>query len=155
MKNVSILQLSLGIVLLLSLAGCVSSDVLSADSAGENPNASDLNHDRLDGSSWDLYSYRQSRLIEGTSFSITFEAGQVQGNAGCNSFFGSYSVDQNRIVFSALGMTEMACLEPEGLMDQEQALLAFLGDSKTFELSDGRLKFFRADGEALILESLR
>ena len=46
-------------------------------------------------------------------------------------------------------MTEMACLEPEGAMQQEMLYLEFLGNAKTFMLTDGGLQIMRADGEAL------
>jgi len=154
MNKVSILKISIGAILLLSLAGCSPSGTLSANSTGDGP-PQDIINDPLDGSSWTLDSFRKSRLIEGTSFTLIFDSGQVQGNAGCNSFFGSYTEDKNRIAFSDLGMTEMACMAPEGLMDQEQALLALLGNAETFELSDGRLILSIANGETLVFESLR
>lgn len=154
MKKASILNVSLGIILLLGLAGCSLSGTLSSDSPGDRPQPN-ISNDRLNGSSWTLNSYRKSRLIEGTSFTLTFESGLVQGNAGCNSFFGSYAEDQNRIAFSDLGMTEMACMEPEGLMDQEQDLLTALGNGDTFELSDGRLIISTEEGEMLIFASSR
>ena len=44
---------------------------------------------------------------------------------------------------------EMACLEPEGVMEQETMFVGFLGDAQTFRLSDGGLQIVRLDGEAL------
>jgi hypothetical protein len=43
----------------------------------------------------------------------------------------------------------MACLEPEGVMDQELMFVGFLGDAKTFRFGDGGLQIFGSDGEAL------
>lgn len=39
---------------------------------------------------------------------------KVNGNGGCNSFFGTYTLqaDSNRISFSQIGSTRMACLKP-------------------------------------------
>ena len=39
---------------------------------------------------------------------------RVNGNGGCNSFFGTYELDSttNRISFSKIGATRMACLKP-------------------------------------------
>ena len=154
MNKVSIIKISFGTILLLSLAGCSPFGTLSTNSTGDGL-PQDIINDRLNGSSWTLDSFLKSRLIESTSFTLIFDSGQVQGNAGCNSFFGSYTEDKNRIAFSDLGMTEMACMAPEGLMDQEQALLAFLGNAETFELSDGRLILSISNGETLVFESLR
>lgn len=40
------------------------------------------------------------------------EENRVNGNGGCNSFFGSYELDAkvNRISFSNMGSTKMACM---------------------------------------------
>jgi heat shock protein HslJ len=121
--------------IILSLAACGG-----AGSAGGDP---------LDGTSWDLMAYRKSKPIPGATITATFEDGQVRGSAGCNSYFGSYQVDGDVINVGQLGMTEMACLEPEGVMDQELMYLDFLGDARTFRFSDGQLQIFRPDGEAL------
>ncbi|HRD54004.1 MAG TPA: copper resistance protein NlpE N-terminal domain-containing protein [Flavobacteriales bacterium] len=46
---------------------------------------------------------------------ITFDAKEKRatGNAGCNSFFGGYESDANgRLRFDKLGMTMMACMDP-------------------------------------------
>jgi heat shock protein HslJ len=39
---------------------------------------------------------------------------RVNGNGGCNSFFGSYELqaNSNRISFSKIGSTKMACIKP-------------------------------------------
>lgn len=103
----------------------------------------------LTGTTWDLYAYRRSSLIEDTNFTLTFSSDQVSGNAGCNLFFGAYQLDQEKIRFSDLGMTEMACMEPEGLMEQEQYLLEFLGSIQRFEKDADKLTLFREDGETL------
>ena len=66
--------------------------------------------DPLDGTSWELYAYRKSRPVEGTTLTIRFENGQVSGSAGCNSFGGSYQVNGEedcfwRNVFNADGLS--------------------------------------------------
>ena len=103
----------------------------------------------LAGTTWDLFAYRKSSLIEDTSFTLTFNKAQVSGNAGCNQFFGAYQRDQEKIWFSDLGMTEMACMEPDGLMEQEQYLLEFLENIQRFERDTDKLFLIRGDGEAL------
>lgn len=42
------------------------------------------------------------------------EENRVNGNGGCNSFFGTYEMqaNANRISFSKIGSTRMACMEP-------------------------------------------
>jgi heat shock protein HslJ len=46
-------------------------------------------------------------------------------------------------------MTEMYCMEPEGVMEQESLYLEMLGNAESFELSEGQLMIFMADGETL------
>jgi heat shock protein HslJ len=83
--------------------------------------------------------YGKTRPIPGTTITATFEDGQVRGSAGCNSYFGSYQVNGDKISVGQMGITEMACLEPEGVMDQELMFVGFLGDAKTFRFGDGGL----------------
>lgn len=53
--------------------------------------------DPLDDTSWELYAYRKSRPIEGSTLTISFEDGQIHGSAGCNSYGDSYKVDGGKI----------------------------------------------------------
>ena len=105
--------------------------------------------DPLEGTSWELVAYRKSKPIPGRSITATFEGGQISGSAGCNTYFGAYQVDGEKITISDLANTEMACLEPEGLMDQETLILGFLRDAQTFQVGDSQLMIFQSDGEAL------
>ena len=109
--------------------------------------------DPLDGTSWELYAFRKSSPIEGTEFTTSFEAGQVSGSGGCNQYGGSYIVEGNRLTIAEMYSTEMACLEPEGLMEQEAYLLEFLGSAVTYSIDTGRLLILRPDGEALTFDA--
>ena len=133
MKYVAVAAL-VGITIL-ALAACQR-----ADSAAGDP---------LDGTSGVLMAYRKTTPISGTTITATFEDGQVRGSAGCNSYSGSYQVSGDTITVGAVAITEMACLEPEGVMEQELLFVEFLTDARTFRLADGQLQTFRPDGEAL------
>jgi len=105
--------------------------------------------DTLGGNPWELYAIGKTFPIAGRPITITFEDGQVSGSAGCNSYGGSYQVNGDKIAFSEVFSTMMACPEPEGVMEQEMMFLQFLGDAQRFEMADGQLQVFRSDGEAL------
>jgi heat shock protein HslJ len=135
--------------MLIIVTSCGRTDSISTDAPDDKPADTYHSSPKLEGTSWDLYSFQKSSLIEGTSFTITFTADQATGNAGCNQFFGAYQIEKDRISFSGLGMTEMACMAPEGLMEQELVLLEFLSMVERLELSEGSLVLFRGDGEAL------
>jgi heat shock protein HslJ len=105
--------------------------------------------DPLRGTSWELVAIGQELPISGTTLTVTFKDGQVDGSTGCNAYFGAYSINGEQVTLSGLGMTEMACLDPAGVMDQELTFLQFLSDVQRFHLAAGELQLLRADGEAL------
>ena len=106
----------------------------------------------LEGVTWELTAINGNPPIEGTQPTLQFENGQASGNASCNSFGGEYEVEGDKIGFEALFMTEMFCMEPEGVMDQESAYLEMLGSAVTFELGGGVLTIVTGPGESLTFE---
>ena len=64
--------------------------------------------DPLDGTSWELYAYRKTRPIEGSTLTISFENGQVSGTSGCNSYGGSYEVHGEKLTVDEVFATLMA-----------------------------------------------
>jgi heat shock protein HslJ len=108
--------------------------------------------DPLDGTAWELAAYGETRPIPGTTLTAAFEDGGVRGSAGCNSYFGSYQVSGDQITVGDLAITEMACLEPEGAMQQETVYVKLLADAHTFRLVDGQLQVSTSGGEALTFD---
>ena len=78
------------------------------------------NGNELDGTSWKLLSYGERIPLEGRAITADFTASEISGSSGCNHYFGRYQVKGNRISIKSLAWTEMACLDPEGIMEQEQ-----------------------------------
>ena len=105
--------------------------------------------DPLNRTTWELYSIGKYSPIAGSKTTIRFEDGQVSGLGGCNQYGGEYKSSGQTLSFSMLHMTEMACMSPEGIMDQEQLFLQYLGDARSFEIVNGQLQISGADGEAL------
>lgn len=103
----------------------------------------------LEETSWVLSSYRKTTPIGTARPTISFKNGEISGSASCNHYGGSYEVDGNKISFGAMFMTEMYCVDPEGVMDQESLYLEMLGNAERFELSESQLVIFTADGESL------
>ena len=101
---------------------------------------------------WKLQYYRKSSAVEGVLATITFSDGKVNGSTGCNQFSGDYQVEGNdtgRLSISDLAITEMYCLEPAGLMDQEEFFFQTLSDAHRFEFSPDRLMIYQEGHEAL------
>lgn len=103
----------------------------------------------LDGTSWVLVTYSKNSPLAGTEPTLKFEGGQVSGSASCNSYGGSYIVDDSSLNFGDMFMTEMYCTDPEGIMDQENAYLQLLGQAHSYEIQDGTLVIFSGDHETL------
>ena len=135
MKGRHLATLTLATIILLSMAACTLPGLPTGDP--------------LKGTSWRLVTLGGAGLIPGSQITATFEDGQVHGSAGCNSYGGSYQVSGDRLTMDAIFMTEMACMDPQGVMDQERQYLEMLGMAQTFKLSGGQLQVFSAGGEVL------
>jgi heat shock protein HslJ len=106
----------------------------------------------LEGTSWQVLSYNNGKggvvsLIIGTEISANFgEDGQLTGNSGCNNYFAEYETDGDKISIGPAGATEMACLEPEGVMEQEGQYLAALGTADSYKIQGLNMEMRTSDG---------
>lgn len=73
---------------------------------------------------------------------------RVNGNSGCNSYFGPYEQEGTTLNFGVLASTEMACQEP--LMRAEIALYNAFGNTVTFQLENDILILKDAEGNDLL-----
>lgn len=88
--------------------------------------------------------------IDGTTMTAVFDPdGTVSGNAGCNTFSSDYSRGIDTLEFGEIAQTLMAC--DDGIMKQEQAFLAALKQTKTYELGKGTLDLRGADGALMVM----
>jgi len=107
----------------------------------------------LDGSAWVLTAINKNTVIIGNPPTLKFEGDMVSGNASCNIYSGSYQVEGETIDFGPLARTEMYCMEPEGVMDQEQTYLETLEAAQRLELTENVLTIYSADsGETLTFQ---
>jgi heat shock protein HslJ len=67
-----------------------------------------------------------------------FADGEISGRSACNSYFGTYEVDDGSIGVEGIGGTEMAC-DPPALMELEAAYLGALGGVEAFVVEGSRL----------------
>lgn len=112
----------------------------------------------LSGTQWQLVSYgtpgAEMPVIPGSSVTLTFDtAGQIGGHAGCNSYGGQYRIEDNRLVFSGVVSTLMACAD-DAVTNQEQAYLEALRSTGAYALTDNRLFIQYGSGQQLIFESV-
>jgi putative lipoprotein len=75
------------------------------------------------------------------------DSGRVSGFSGCNRFMGTYARTHNRLSFSQLASTMMAC--PEG-MDLEQRFLDALAGVSAYHLDGGGLALLDDQGKVIL-----
>jgi heat shock protein HslJ len=108
----------------------------------------------LEGTLWTLESYLNSQgelvaVLPDTEVTAEFQAGQVTGKAGCNSYFGSYESKDNSLTVGPIGVTEMYCA-PEELMTQEGDYLAALGSAASYHIAGDQLQIADAEGKTVL-----
>lgn len=95
----------------------------------------------LAGTKWDVISVNNGNngvvsVITGTTLTLAFgKDGGVNGNAGCNSFTGTYTSENNGLNIGPLASTQKLCSEPAGVMDQEAQYLAALQKAATYQIA--------------------
>ena len=109
---------------------------------------------QLSGTTWKLISYAGNIPLAGKNMTASFDAKEIQGSASCNSYFGTYRLKGDQISISGLGWTEMACMDPEGIMEQEQTIMKMLSESSSFSIQGNRLQITTSAGELLIFQQL-
>lgn len=113
----------------------------------------------LSGTSWIVTSYNNGReavvgVISDTEMTVSFgEDGELSGTAGCNNYFASYEVDAEAgtITIDQIGLTDMACEGPEGIMEQEQAFLTALATAATYRVQGNTLELRTADNALAVM----
>ncbi len=104
----------------------------------------------LKGTQWQLVMLGGETLLPDTAPSAEFTADQISGSAGCNTYFGTYAVSDSEFSFGDVANTEMWCMEPAGVMDQEQAFLAALASVASYRLTEGRLELLDGTGGVIL-----
>jgi len=106
----------------------------------------------LGGSRWIATMINNGRggvasLVEGTVVTAEFGTdGRVAGSGGCNQFSGGYTLEGDGLAIGPVASTRKACLEPEGVGQQESAYLAALALVATWSFREDRLQLRAADG---------
>jgi heat shock protein HslJ len=130
----------------------INDELILIDSKGNELARFDAVDQALEGTSWQVMSYNNGKggvtsLIIGTEISANFgEDGQLTGNSGCNSYFAEYEADGDNISIGTAAATEMACLEPEGLMEQEQQYLAALETAASYKIEGLSMEMRTSEG---------
>ncbi|MEM7127495.1 MAG: META domain-containing protein [Chloroflexota bacterium] len=110
----------------------------------------------LEGTPWQLVSMgaegNMVPPIAETMITLAFEGSTVEGDGGCNSYFGSYTVDGSSLSIELPASTLMFCESPAGVMEQEEAYILALNGATSFEIEGNELRILYQDG-VLIYQS--
>src|SRR4051812_24727062 len=102
------------------LSACGTSPGASG-AASPPPATSAASPSALAGTQWVLTGIEQNGvaqpLVQGTQLTLQFGEGSLGGQAGCNSFSGTYTVDGQTLTVSNLNQTMKAC--DTAIMQQE------------------------------------
>jgi len=101
----------------------------------------------LPGSAWEVTSFAGQTPLADHPITFEFDTeGNIAGDASCNRFGGSCTIEGNTMKVGPLRSTRRAC-EPE-IMAQEQKFLALLGAVTAWEIgADGTLVLRGEGGE--------
>lgn len=82
---------------------------------------------------------------------VNKEENSVNGFSGCNRYFGSYSLNQNKISFSKIGATKMFCANAIQ-NETEQKFLEALSKTNTYQISkSGTIELFDENNKKLLV----
>lgn len=132
MKYIMLLVFLLGLGI---TAGCVASGASAVS---------------LEQTGWQLEMLGTQPALTARPVTLTFQAdNHVGGEAGCNGYGGTYSLNGDQLTFSYLSSTLRACAEPE-FMEQEQKYLSSLAQTAGYKLEGNRLVILDAKGVNLL-----
>lgn len=91
-----------------------------------------------------------------TTLTLTFEeeSNKVSGFAGCNSFFGSYSVTNHNISFSQLAMTKKYCGD-NSINNLESQFIKVLNQTKSFKIEGKTLSLLDKSASVVLKANKR
>jgi len=134
--------LGLVCVAAIALAGCNAASSPSAAGGGAASPAggggasgtAPLTNPDLVGTEWVLGDL-PGQVLADIRPTISFSGdGTVSGNAGCNTFSGTYTVDGSNLTFGPLASTKIACEGAKGTL--ETAFLGAIQATTTYEITD-------------------
>lgn len=99
---------------------------------------------------WKLISLNNVGMDYGkAAIHFNIKENKVNGNTGCNSFFGSYTVNGDAITFSQMGSTKMACLDGDKMKIEDEILKILSSKNLRYDVAEQTLNFY--DGDKLVM----
>ena len=133
------------------LAGALGTSLLLGALPGMALAQEDTSELTPEGVEWTLSTLAGEAVPEGVETTLFLSGGEVVGNAGCNSYFGSYELSGDSLTFpNPFGATQKLC--EDEVMAVEDAYLPLLQETATFAFTDdGALELADANGEVQLV----
>jgi heat shock protein HslJ len=122
----------------------------SSDLAGTEWVLISLNGNVPDGDAPEGDALIEGALIEGTAITLRFDETVIKGSGGCNTYSGGYTASEDSLSLSDVVRTEMACPEPEGVFEQEQAYFRALDAVAHYHVDGDRLELRDGNGDQVL-----
>jgi uncharacterized lipoprotein YbaY len=100
---------------------------------------------------WLLVSLAGQTVIPGTQVTAEFNEGQVTGVSGCNNYNAPYQMSGENLTVGPAATTRMACVEPQGVMEQEAQYLSLLGSAATYRIESRQMSILDATGQVVLV----
>jgi heat shock protein HslJ len=106
----------------------------------------------LTGSAWEVTGLNNGReavvsLVADSKVTLAFGSdGLASGSAGCNRYNTRFEAEGPSLRFEPAASTRRMCVEPEGVMEQEQQFLSALAKVTSARIEGDRLELRAADG---------
>jgi len=105
----------------------------------------------LDGTRWKLQNIKGQELLAATTITIELRGNKIVGSAGCNSFGAEYSTQtRGDFTIHEIARNMEDCIEPEGIMEQEEQFIRTLGDVTSYRAEGDGLVFLDEQGNILM-----
>ena len=98
---------------------------------------------------WRAVSIGDEAIPANSGIYIRFEVdGSIEGNAGCNGFFGSLEQRGSGVGVGPLGATRMAC--PDPIMSREMSFIDAVQKMASFQSTSDSLSLLDEEGDVLV-----
>ncbi|MCB0181966.1 MAG: META domain-containing protein [Anaerolineae bacterium] len=109
----------------------------------------------FEGTTWELKlgwsGERWTPVVPLSTVTAQFEGDQMSGSGGCNNYSASIEKEGEQLTIGTVTGTEMACTDPDGVMEQETAYFSQLSSVAGYTVAGGSLALLDANGEAILL----
>ncbi len=111
----------------------------------------------LQGTNWVLQTYFDGTgamlsVLNGSEITAVFGSdNKINGKSGCNTYNADYSISGGSISIGAVTRTNIACNNPPGVMEQEQAYLNLLATAATYTTTPSTLEIRNVQGQIILI----